>query len=240
MVNFTATSTTPALDTRGESSRSVVPSLLASTTARVPNHTYTGTVVGNRPLIVSDTPPSIDANRGDIESTRHTPSVSGGGAGVVVAGTVVAGIDVAGAVVAGTVVTGAVVAGVVVGEGVGAAVVPGDGMVDEGEGATEEVGLVGAVVGVGSSEVPGGVVGVAGALVVGAAVTGEVGAVVAGAVVGDGPGLTDVVGPGASVVEGAGATGAFVVGGDVMGEVGTVVVVIPGPGATTGGSATFR
>lgn len=211
----------------------------------MPNQTYTGTEVGNRPVIVSATPPSIDDQRGDIESTRQTPSTSGAGAGVVVAGTVVTGTGVTGTGVTGTVVTGTVVAGAVV--------VPGAG---EGVAATDEVGLDGAVVGVGTSELLGAVVGTAGVVVAGAVVTGEDGdVVVTGEVVGDGVGpTTDEVGPDTSEVDGPGVDGTggdgagvagaeVVVGdviGDVIGDVGTVVVVIPGAGAVAGGGGATR
>jgi hypothetical protein len=237
VVNRTVTSTTPAVDTTGDSRRRVYPSLVARTTLPPPNHTYTGTVVGNRPTISSGVPPARGAARGDIESTRQMPSVSGAGAGVVVPGTAtvveVVGADVIGPAVGAVVGTDAVVPGAFVTGGVATgAVVPGAmvaGAVATGADVTGDAG----------ADVTGPAAGAEVGAATGADVTGPATGAVVGAVIGP----TGVEPTGGAVVEpgGSGAVGTVVVTpGPLMGEAGTVVVVMPGDGEVAGGGATRR
>lgn len=59
-MNFTITSVTPAVWTAGVSRTSVDPLVdVTATMPLSPNHTYTGTVVGNTPVIVIVVPPTI-------------------------------------------------------------------------------------------------------------------------------------------------------------------------------------
>ena len=70
-VNRTLTSTEPEKVTVGEVRVRVAPSDEAITADSVPNHTYTGTLVGKAPDNVRATPPALLAMRGVIESSRH-------------------------------------------------------------------------------------------------------------------------------------------------------------------------
>jgi hypothetical protein len=118
VVNLMLTSVVPAAVTTGDCSSNEPPVENAWTIPLSPNHTYTGTEVGNCPVIDSQVPPDVDACRGDMPSTRQVPSLTPGGAGVVVGGDVDAGgwTEVpGGATVEGTVgVPGVVVPGTVV------------------------------------------------------------------------------------------------------------------------------
>ena len=142
VVNRMITSRTPAYGTGGVATVMRVPEASARTDVdqESPNQTYTGTVVGKAPSIVTSVPPAVLPARGVIDVARYPPSVTGSGAGIVDAGGVHTGAAVvvvappAGAVVtvpAGTVVVGAVVPGVVGAFVVGVVV---EGTVDGGGG----------------------------------------------------------------------------------------------------------
>ena len=88
--NLTTTSTTVGEltgGTAGVSTTTVAPSVeRPSAMPAVPNHTWTGTIVGNTPVSDTLVLPAVVAARGVMAVTEYAPSMSGAGGGVVVTG----------------------------------------------------------------------------------------------------------------------------------------------------------
>jgi hypothetical protein len=69
--NRTDTSTTREVSGAGDETASDTPSLLSALIGMSPNHTYTGTFVGNVPVTTTRVPPETGPREGDTLSTTQ-------------------------------------------------------------------------------------------------------------------------------------------------------------------------